>query len=172
MTAGGDTPPKKPRRGRRPKVVEPNEIAAILAYASLHDDKAAAGQFKVSPRTIQRWRSALRAGSLPEVAKLVATQRTEAIERNQDLLVETLDKFLRQLQTKVEGFTNEELIDGCKMLGELRQGRDFLNEDVDGPRPNQPSARDEAPAGGAQGRTRKPASGADAGRGDGESVRH
>ena len=166
------------KRGRKPKVIDHGEIASILAYASLNDDKAAAAEFKVSARTIQRWRADLRAGKSPEVAKLVAKQRELALGRNGDLLVETFDKALQALQKKLDSdaLPGKELIEACKMLGELRQDRDFLNDGEPTPADERRTRSTQSPAGdeGEEGSAPLGAGGTPGGThpGNGSPVRH
>jgi hypothetical protein len=149
---------KPTRRGRKPKKTDPVEMAAILAHASLHDAKSAASKFSVSERTIARWRAALAAGDLPEVAKLVGQQKQKTLERCSDLLNETFDMSLRALQKKLDEMTGRQIVGACKILGELRQGRDFLSDpdpDVERSGAGESPAGDEEGAGGATTRARR-----------------
>jgi hypothetical protein len=156
---------KLPPTKRKPKRLPDEELAAILAHASLHDAKSASERFHVSLRSIQRWKAELRAGKLPGVASLVAEQKQKALERSTDLLTETFDMSLRALQTKLPEMTGRQIVGACKILGELRQGRDFLTEpDVDGSRANQPAPSAQEHKGPPPKRARGEASGADEGR--------
>lgn len=135
------TGPKAGRQGetergkRPPKRVDPAELAAILAFAATHTDRAAAAKFGISIRTISRHREAIRDGKAPELAQLVADQKNVVAARCADLLTETYEQSLRRLQEILPSATGQLALDAAKKLGELRITRGVLGEpDTDAPR--------------------------------------
>lgn len=115
---------KRPR-----KQIDPAELATILAFGDRHGDKKAAAEFKVSLRTLQRYRAAVRDGKMPELAELVAQQKRAAVERCSDLLAETYEKTLRRLQEVLPQAQPREVIGATKIVGELMITRDVLRSD-------------------------------------------
>lgn len=105
---------------RPPKALEPGELAVILAHAERHGDRATQKQFGISRRTLQRHREAIRDGRAPELAQLVADQKKVALARCSDLLTETYELALKQLQTTLPNATVRESVGAVKILGELR----------------------------------------------------
>ncbi len=136
---------------RRPKkAIDPAEIAMILAYGDRHGDKKAAAEFKVAHRTLQRYRAAIRDGKAPELARLVADQKRESLERCTDLLAETYEKSLLRLQEVLPAAAPREVIGAVKIVGDLMITRKALLDDDD----DQPGAdRQDAEATGAPGQT-------------------
>lgn len=119
-----------PKKARPRKAIDPAEIAMILAYGDRHGDKQAAAQFNVSPRTLQRYRAAIRDNKAPELAALVAEQKREAVERCQDLLAETYEKALLRLQEVLPKAKPREVIGAVKIVGDLMITRNsLLDED-------------------------------------------
>jgi len=115
------------KRRRPPKATDPEEQAAILAYAKLHTTQEASEKFGISSRSIERWRSDVNNGRAPKLAALVEAARKEANRRNADLICETTDQLLIELQSRKTKLSNEELIDAVEKVGNLRVSRDALN---------------------------------------------
>jgi len=111
---------KKAAAKRPPKALDVGELAVILAHADRHGDKATQKQFGISRRTLQRYREAIRAGRAPELAQLVTDQKKAALQRCSDLLSETYEMALKQLQTTLPSATVREAVGAVKILGELR----------------------------------------------------
>lgn len=120
------------------KAIDPAELAVILAYGDRHGDKAAAEKFKVSHRTLQRYRAAVREGKAPELAKLVTDQKAVALERCQDLLTETYEAALRRLQAVLPNASPREVIGAVKIVGELHMTRNALEGDDEQPGTDRP----------------------------------
>jgi hypothetical protein len=169
---------------RRTRRVDDATMATALAYAELHDDKAASKKFGIAIRTLQRRRADVKAGKADGLAELVADQKQVAVERCADLLTETFELGLRKLsalltepdddeeddgapgspvaarKSKKRRITPREVIGAVKILGELRMTRNMLNEgddDDDGEQPgtDRKGARTSAPPGaGSQGTSR------------------
>jgi hypothetical protein len=146
-----------PKQGRPPKSVDQAEVAAILAFAALHTDEAAAKQYRVSVRTIQRWKLAVKEGNRPEVAELVAQNKRTALEAHSDLLDETFEVALKALQDKLKdpaaGNTLRQVAGALKIAGELKLQRDFLRDDDDSAGVHSSSAVAEDAEGSASGGT-------------------
>lgn len=109
--------------------MDPAELATILAYGDRHGDKAAAKEFGVAHRTLQRYRASIRDGKAPELAKLVAHQKAAAIERCGDLLTETYEAVLKRLQAVLPSASPREVIGAAKIVGELHLTRNALQGD-------------------------------------------
>lgn len=131
-------PTHKVRKG------DTKQEAAILAYAAEHGVGAAAEKFSVSRRSIQRMRGRAESGEAPKVAELVEEARERAIKRHEDLLANTLEQGLKQLQKRYETIESKDLIKALEMLGEMQVKRDYLKDDVE-----EPTRRDSAAAGAA-----------------------
>lgn len=155
---------KADRKGRRPKATDPEEIAQILEYARIHDTAEAAEKYGVSVRTIRRWRSKVRSGDSPDVAALVTAQRKETYRRSADLICDTVDQLLRELQLRKEKLSNDELISAVEKVGQLRVQRDALNPHVEPAHADQPDEGAEAGGGTDPEREGGPSGGADEGR--------
>lgn len=112
----------KPKK-RPPKSIDMEEMATILSYAELHGDKAAAAEFNVSTRTLQRRRAKMREGNDDSMVALVAQHKGQALERCSDLLTNTYEAALRRLHDVLPGATVEESISAVQMLGELHISR-------------------------------------------------
>lgn len=123
------------KQGRPPRSVDTTEVAAILAFADLHTDEAAAKQYRISVRSIQRWKLAVHKGDRPGVAELVAENKRVVLEKNSDLLDETFEVALTALQEKLKdpnaGNTLRQVAGALKIAGELKLQRDFLRDDDD-----------------------------------------
>ncbi len=119
----------KPKRPT--KRLDADEIATILAYGDIHGDRAAAAEFNVSQRTLQRYRRALRDNRAPELSGLVAETKARAIDRCGDLLTETYGAALRRLKVVLPEATVAEVISAARMLGELHTERKALLGDED-----------------------------------------
>lgn len=146
---------KAAKRGRRPKATDPYELAAILEYARLHDDAKAAEKFGISARTIRRHRKAMQEGQAPETAKLVLEQRKAIATRSADLICDTVDQLLIELQSRKAKLSNGELIEAVEKVGGLRISRDALTDhgsnaqpaNADQPHPDAEADGGEAPEG-------------------------
>lgn len=120
---------------RAPKSITDEEMSAILAYASVHDDKAASEKFNVSCRTLQRRRKAIADGKAPALAKLVEIQKKEALKRTGDLLVHVWEAGLKALCERIQARGEDRMVDrdltgAIHILGNQRVVRDSL---LDGP---------------------------------------
>jgi hypothetical protein len=144
--------------GRRPpKAIPTEELAGILAYAELHGDKAAAAQFSVSARTLQRYREGMRAGRHPELAALVDQKKAGAAKQCADLLVETYERGLQALARRIDDTGTEtrmkdrDLVGAVHILGNQLVTRNALAPDDEQQPTRSDRAGQTAPAAGAAG---------------------
>jgi hypothetical protein len=141
---------------RKPKALEPDEMAEILAYAQLQGLKSAGERYGISERTIGRWRKDLKEGRRPELSKLVDLQRAEAATLRKDRIGETLDLMLVELQSRRTSMTPSELIDAVEKVGELRVTRDVFSPDGQSTTKDQQDPRPDTGAGPAASGTIRP----------------
>ena len=120
------------------RAIETEEIAAILSYGDIHGDSAAARQFGVSLRTVQRYRKKLKLGSDPELTQAVAEKSRTVAEKYGDLMDEVFELALQALKTRVQTahdnvapIEDRALIGAIKILGDQRVTRDFLADEDD-----------------------------------------
>lgn len=116
--------------------------AAAVAFAVTNGVRLAADQFKVSERTIKRWKRQAESGADPELTRRVKAQDRERIRRRQDLLDQLFEVTARRAMAMVE---NEESLaqvtNLLKEVGELRMTRlalgigedDSTGDDSEGP---------------------------------------
>lgn len=116
----------KPRGERPPKKIGLLEQSSILAYGDLRTDLDAAKRFKVSPRTIARWRRELRRGQLPELAELVTQAKLKAAEKHGDLLDSGFEAAVTRIKRLLPKATIEEAIKAAETLGDLKITRDMF----------------------------------------------
>ncbi|MEN6535488.1 MAG: hypothetical protein ABFD89_17625 [Bryobacteraceae bacterium] len=112
--------------GQRKSLSDPAQIAAMLSHSATFGVAAAAKQFQVNRRTIQRHQKDVNEGKRPDVSQLIATQRKRATERCQDLLADTLEKTLKRLGELVPEAGIRDVVGAAKILGELKITRDTL----------------------------------------------
>jgi hypothetical protein len=127
--------------------MDPAELAVILAYGDRHGDKAAAERYKLSHRTLQRYRAAMREGRAPELSKLVTHQKGAAVERCLDLLTETYEVALKRLQEVLPNAEPREVIGAVKIVGELCLTRNALQGEHEQPGGDSPGAAAQGSAG-------------------------
>jgi len=101
-------------------------MAAILAYADLHDDAAAAKRFRCSTKTISRRRKAAGDGREPDLAQLVQAAKTKAAERHGDLLESALEATLKRIVKLAPKATMTEAVQAAEALGSIRIERDLF----------------------------------------------
>jgi hypothetical protein len=123
----------KPRQGRARKKIPVAEMAAILAYADIHDDSAAAKRFNVGTKTIGRRRKAAAEGREPDLAELVQAAKTKAAQRHGDLLASAMEASLKRIIKLVPKATIAEAIQAAEALGGLKIQRDWFDGDATTP---------------------------------------
>lgn len=124
---------KADKSGHRPKALPDSEVAEILFYAETHTTKETAEKFRVSERSVRRYRADEKGGACPEVTRLVRVEREALLVRNRDLICETVDKALRELQSRFGKLSDKDLIDAIDKVGALRVTQEALNGNRDEP---------------------------------------
>jgi transposase-like protein len=128
---------------RSPKEFSDDEKAAILAEANRTSGAAAAKKYQLATRTIERWRAQMRQGLLPEVARQIAAQQRELVQRSTDKLLLTQDALLDRMLDLAPTMTTKEVSGALETVGELVLARKVLTFDAEG-RPENPDASEEA----------------------------
>lgn len=124
--------------------------AAAVAFAVTNGVRLAAEQFRVSERTIKRWKREAETGKDPELASRVRAEAREAIRRRQDLLDQLFEVTARKAMAMVVSETSlREVTNLLKEVGELRITRGALGmdgsvgrrDDSEGPEAEEASGR-------------------------------
>ena len=91
----------KKRKGppNNKRVQDLQEIAIILSHAATFGTGAAAKQFGLNRKTIQRYQSEARGGANPELARLVATETRRARDRSRSKLQSAMDALLDRIRS-------------------------------------------------------------------------
>ena len=118
----------KPRQCRARKKIPVAEMAAILAYADLHDDAKAAKRFNVGTKTIGRRRKSAADGREPDLAELVQAAKTKAAQRHGDLLETALEAALKRIVKLAPKASMTEAIAAAEALGSIRVERDMFGD--------------------------------------------
>lgn len=144
--AKGKTGRKKPT-GRRPSKMDEQELAVILTHAATFGVTAAAKEFGLSRRTIQRYQADVREGKNTTLSQLIASESDRATERNRSKLHRTLDAFLDRALVLAPDADLPRVLDGISRIGDLVTKRDvFLGDgELDGR--DRGDAPDEGPGG-------------------------
>jgi hypothetical protein len=124
------------KRNRPGKKAMPDdaERAIILSHAATFGVGSAAKEFKVSRRTIERYRADIRAGNNPKLAALVATESERAKERNRSKLHRALDAFLDRAIELAPKADVSKTLEGVTRIGDLVTKRQvfFGDDELDG----------------------------------------
>ena len=116
-----------------PKRPCPERMAEILICTDIETVQATSAKYGVSERTIWRWKAALTAGELPEVADLVAQLKDAATQRCKDLLGETFEAALRRIVAQLQTASIAEAVKAAEMCGDLLIARKTKTIEVDLP---------------------------------------
>jgi hypothetical protein len=121
---------------RNGRPLDTEEIAAILSYGDIHGDSAAARQFGLSLRTVQRYRRKLKEGLDPALSQAVVKTRQTVAQKYGDLMDEVFELGLIALKARIQTacdnpapIEDRALIGAIKIIGDQRTVRDFLAED-------------------------------------------
>lgn len=106
---------------------DPDRAALILADANVLGDAAAATKWKVSLRTVARYRA--RASAEPGLAQLVREKQTEDARTLSELRVAYMRDALEAMRGKLESASLFEVAGSIKIVGELHQVAEALAED-------------------------------------------
>jgi hypothetical protein len=145
--AGRPSGRKKTTKGRK-LIGDPQERAILLSHAATFGVSAAAKEFGLNRKTIQRYQAELNSGSDPELSRLVAAESDKARERNRSKLHRALDAFLDRALALAPSADLPKVLDGITRIGDLVTKRDvFLgdNGELDGR--DRGDAPDEGPGG-------------------------
>lgn len=114
--------------------LDQERVAWILLDALALGDGSAARKWKVSRRTVERYRSRMR--SEPELAAIVEEKRAGTEVELSALRVRFLRKALTRLETKVDDpeASLHEIAGAVKIVGELHQVSEALSDE----RPDSP----------------------------------
>jgi hypothetical protein len=123
--------PRKKPTGRRTSKLDDNEVAVILSHAATFGVTAAAKEFCLSRRTIQRYQADIRAGKNQQLARLVAAESDRAKERNRSKLHRALDAFLDRALELAPTAELPKVLDGIKTMGDLVTKRDVFLGDAE-----------------------------------------
>lgn len=125
---------KKPT-GRRPNTLDKAELAIILSHAATFGTAAAAKQFKLNERTIQRHQKAVREGKDAKLSEMIATEADRAARRNRSKLQLALDTLLDRTIEMAPTAKFNELVNAVEKIGDLvTQRKVLLGEgDTEGP---------------------------------------
>jgi transposase len=98
--------------------------AAAVAFAVTNGARLAAQQFRVSERTIKRWKREAETGKDPELALRVRAEDRERAKRRNDLLDQLFEATARKAMAMVESEASlREITNLLKEVGELRMTR-------------------------------------------------
>jgi DNA-binding phage protein len=95
------------------------EKAIILSHAATFGVAAAAKQFGVNRKTIQRYRVELDSGTNPELSKLVAAEKEQSAKRNRSKMQRALDVLLDRVIDTAPTATITEATGSIEKIGEL-----------------------------------------------------
>ena len=105
--------------------------AIILSYAATFGVKAAAAQFSVDRKTIQRYRAELASGKNPELSRLVAKETELARERSRSKIQLALDALLDRAIQLAPTADLPDVIMGLEKVGDLATTRKVLGVEGD-----------------------------------------
>jgi hypothetical protein len=109
---------KRPPKSR--KAISDNaEMAVILSHAATFGVTAAAKQFGLNRRTIQRYQAEVKAGNNPELSRLIASEKERAHQRNRDKMNRALDALLDRVIELAPTAELTQAIAGVEKIGEL-----------------------------------------------------
>lgn len=104
--------------------------AAAVSFAVSHGVRLAAEQFRVSERTIKRWKRQAESGRDPDLARRVKAEERERIRRRRDLLDQLFEVVARRaLELAKQSNDLREIANLLEKVGNLRLSRDALADD-------------------------------------------
>lgn len=116
---------RKPK-GRRPNTVDDAELAVVLAHAATFGATAAAKEFGLAKRTIQRHQKAVRDGNNPDVARLIVRETERAKERNRSKLHRALEALLDRTIELAPKADLQTVLHGVEKIGDLVTKRQVM----------------------------------------------
>ncbi len=123
------TKKKASRKGKKlqRRAREPESVALMLAVAIKDGQEAACRRFNIAGRTLRRYKQRVDSGDWPEVADILKNMRTEAFERNADLLTEAYSASLRRVIQLLPDADIGQAIKAAEMCGGLKLTKDALD---------------------------------------------
>jgi hypothetical protein len=97
-----------------------------LAAADQVGLEMASSQFSIAVRTLSRYRAIIAQGKDPELATLVQSSATQAIEASRDLLNLTVDDYLRRMRELARTATHAQAALLFEKLAEVMLTRESL----------------------------------------------
>ncbi len=125
--------------------VDPERVASVLADAMVLGDSSAARKWRISKRTVQRYRSV--ASKEPRLVAAVAAKNAEVQHDLATLRVAFLREALQTMREKMKDATLYEVAGALKVVGELHQ----VAMAVDDERPDAPDPEAAEAEGGSPG---------------------
>jgi hypothetical protein len=116
----------KRKRPSNCKVRDDDQLAIILSHAATFGTGAAAREFGLNRKTIQRYQADLREGKRPELAALVASETSKAKERSRSKIHRALDALLDRVIFLAPSAKLPEAILGVEKVGDLATTRQVL----------------------------------------------
>jgi hypothetical protein len=104
--------------------------AQILSHAATLGTRAAAKEFGVDRKTVQRYKSEMDSGKNPELSQLVAREREITADRSRTKIQKALDVLLDRTIELAPTMTAEEAIHGVDKVGNLATARQVMNLDT------------------------------------------
>lgn len=121
----------KPAAGKRGPKTDDADKAIILSHAATFGVGAAAKQFGVNRKTIQRYRAELASGKNPELSKLVAKETELSRERSRSKIQLALDALLDRAIQLAPTADLPDVILGIEKVGDLATTRKVLGVEGD-----------------------------------------
>lgn len=103
--------------------------ASILSHAATLGTIAAAKEFGIDRKTVQRYKAEMDSGKNPELSQLVAKEREIAADRCRSKIQKALDVLLDRTIELAPSMTAEEAIHGVDKVGNLATARQVMNLD-------------------------------------------
>jgi hypothetical protein len=112
------------RRPRRPEktrkvISDETEMAVILSHAATFGVTAAAREYGLNRRTIQRYQAEVRSGKCPDLARKIAEEKERATQRNRDKMHRALDALLDRVIELAPKADLMQAVTGVEKIGEL-----------------------------------------------------
>lgn len=128
------TKKKASRKGKKlqRRAREPESVALMLAVAAKDGQDTACKRFGVAGRTLRRYKQRVDSGGWPEVADILKNMRSEALERNADLLTEAYEVSLRRVIELVPQSDIGQAIKAAEMCGNMKITKDASSGESDG----------------------------------------
>jgi hypothetical protein len=108
------------------------EIAIELSHAATFGVAAAAKQFGVNRKTIQRHQALVNSGKCPELSRLVATERERSVKRNRDKMQQALDVLLDRSIELAPTADLGQTVNAIEKIGTLFSSMKVMRVEFDG----------------------------------------